>query len=264
MADYESLLYSVRDHVARVTINRVDKHNALSPQVMMELRAAFGAARIDREVRVVVLTGAGERAFCAGADLGAVFVGDELPSPLEMHHSRGEFADLLRDIWALGKPVIARVRGHCLAGGFGLALACDFVIASTDSNFGVPEIKRGIWPMIISTVLMHAMPPKVALELMMTGRKVPAKEADSIGILTRLTDPESLDAEVDEFATMLASKSPAIMRLGRDAFYTTLDMKRDEALSYLQAMLTVNTSAEDTAEGIQAFMEKREPVWKGR
>lgn len=264
MPDFDTLLYDSRDRIATITINRPDKHNAMSPQVMAELREAYGAAKSDDDVGVVVLTGAGERAFCAGADLGATFVGDELPSALDMHHSRGELADLFRDMWRLGKPTIAKVRGYCLAGGFGLALANDFVIASTDAKFGAPEIDRGLWPMMISTVLMRAMPPKVALELMMTGRRIDAHEADAIGFLARLADVDALDAAVADFALALAAKSPAILRLGRDAFYTTLDMGRDEALAYLQAMLSINTQSEDTAEGIAAFMEKRDPVWRGR
>ena len=264
MAEYDTLLYEARDMVATITINRPDKHNAMSPAVMADLRRAFADARADADAHVVVLTGAGERAFCAGADLGASFVGEELPSPLQMHHARGDFADLLRDIWRLGMPIIAKVRGYCLAGGFGLALACDFVMAATDAKFGVPEIDRGLWPMMISTTLTTAMPPKTALELMMTGRRLSAREADEIGFLTRLVEPEVLDGTVQEFAELLASKSPAIMRLGRDAFYATLDMDKDKGLALLQSLLTVNIQAEDAAEGIQAFLEKRDPVWRGR
>lgn len=258
------VLYAVDGAVATITINRPDRHNAMSPQVMTELRRWFAAAKDDSDVHVVVLTGAGERAFCAGADLGATFVGDELPSPLQMHHDRGHLADLFRDMWRLGKPIVARVRGYCLAGGFGLALACDFVIAADDATFGTPEIDRGLWPMMISTVLMRAMPPRVALELMMTGRRVDASEAARIGFVQPVVSVDGLDAAVDELTSVLASKSPAILRLGRDAFYATLDMDRDAALSYLQAMLSVNTTAEDTAEGIAAFVQKRPPEWKGR
>jgi enoyl-CoA hydratase/carnithine racemase len=264
MGEFKTLLYDVNERVATVTINRPDRHNAMSPEVMSELRQALAFVKADDTVHVLVVTGAGERAFCAGADLGTTFVGDDIPSPLAMHHERGHLADLFRDIWRLGKPVIARVRGYCLAGGFGLALACDFVVATSTSTFGVPEIDRGLWPFMISTVLMRAMPPKVALELMMTGRRVSAEEGKEIGFVHRVVPAEGLDAAVADLAGTLAAKSPAIMRLGRDAFYATLDMSREDALSYLQAMLTVNTLSEDTAEGVSAFLEKREPRWTGR
>ncbi|MCC7076495.1 MAG: enoyl-CoA hydratase/isomerase family protein [Acidimicrobiia bacterium] len=264
MSEFETLLYDVTDHVATVTINRPERHNAMSPEVMAELRQALAFARSDGSVHVVVLTGAGDRAFCAGADLGTSFVGDAVPPPLEMHHSRGHLADLFRDIWHLGKPVIARVKGYCLAGGFGLALACDFVVATNTSTFGVPEIDRGLWPFMISTVLVRAMQPKTALELMMTGRRVSAEEGRDLGFVQRVVPVDGLDAAVAELAGTLASKSPAILRLGRDAFYATLDMSREDALHYLQAMLTVNILAEDTAEGVAAFLEKREPRWTGR
>ncbi|MBX7158741.1 MAG: enoyl-CoA hydratase/isomerase family protein [Acidimicrobiia bacterium] len=264
MSELETVLYDVAGRVATVTINRPERHNAMSPQVMAELREAFATAKADPGVGAVVLTGAGDKAFCAGADLGASFVGDELPGPLDLHHARGHLADLFRDMWRLGKPVVARVQGYCLAGGMGLALACDFVMASERATFGVPEIDRGLWPMMISVVLMDAMAPKTALELMMTGRRVSAAEAARIGFVRSVSEPEALDADVAEFVGILASKSPAILRLGRDAYYATRDMPRDAALAYLQAMLSVNTSAEDAAEGIAAFMQKRDPVWKGR
>jgi enoyl-CoA hydratase/carnithine racemase len=264
MSTYETLLYDVGDGIATITINRPEKRNAMSPQVMAELRAAFAAAKADMGARVVVLTGAGDRAFCAGADLAQSFTGDDLPSPSQLHHSRGELADLFRDMWRLGKPIIAKVRGYALAGGCGLALACDFVIAAEDAVFGVPEIDRGLWPMMISVVLVRAMPPKTALELMMTGRRVDAEEAARIGFVRRVVPVAELDTSVVDFARQLAAKSPSVLRLGRDAFYATWDMSRDEALDYLQAMLTVNVQLEDAIEGVTAFVQKRDPVWRGR
>jgi len=264
MAEQQTVLYEVANRIATITINRPERHNAMSPEVMAQLRQAFASAKADRDVGVVVLAGAGDKAFCAGADLGTSFVGDELPGPLDLHHDRGHLADLFRDMWRLGKPIIARVQGYCLAGGMGLALACDFVMASEHATFGVPEIDRGLWPMMISVVLMRSMPQRTALELMMTGRRVAAREAAEIGFVRSVSTPDALDAAVAEFAALLASKSPAVLRLGRDAFYATLDMGRDDALNYLQAMLSVNTTAEDAAEGISAFLQKREPQWRGR
>src|SRR5204863_2723497 len=137
----------------------------------------------------------------------------------EVHAARGELARLFRDMWELGKPTIARVRGYALAGGFGLALANDFVIAADDAQFGTPEINVGLWPYMITVPLVRSMPPKKVLELMLTGRRVDAAEAERIGFVNRVVPVDQLDAAVDELAASLASKSPAIVKLGRDSFY---------------------------------------------
>lgn len=232
----------------------------MSFTVMNELGEAFALARRDDDVRVVVLTGAGERAFCAGADLGGI--ADS--SAGGAHDARGLMPALFRSMWELGKPTIARVRGYALAGGFGLALACDLVVAADDAVFGTPEIDVGLWPFMISVPLLRAMSPKQALDLMMTGRRVDAHEALSMGFVNRVVPPAELDAAVDELASALAAKSPLIMRWGRDSFYRVLDMASDDALAYLHAMLTVTSTSEDAAEGVAAFAEKRAPRWTGR
>lgn len=255
------LLVDVRDGVATLTINRPERRNALSWGVISGLREVVRAARDDPAVRVVVITGAGDRAFCAGADLGGMR-GDE--SYAEVHDGRGELARLFLDMYGLGKPTIAKVRGYCLAGGFGLALACDLVVASDDAQFGTPEINVGLWPYMITVPLTRSMAPKRALDLMMTGRRVDAAEADRLGFLSRLVPVGELDAEVDELASALASKSAAVMRLGRDSFYSVLGRPPADALAQLHPLLTVNTSLEDAAEGIAAFLEKRDPAWRDR
>ena len=256
-----ALLYKVDGHVARLTINRPERRNAMSWDVITGLRDATRKAREDEDVRVVVLTGAGDRAFCAGADLTGMS-GDA--GFAKTHDARGELARLFLDFWSLGKPTIARVRGYALAGGFGLALSCDFVVASDDAQFGTPEINVGLWPYMITVPLMRSMPPKKALELMLTGRRVSAEEAERIGFVNKVVSVDELDAATDELAAELASKSPAIVKLGRDSFYNVWDMSAAEALAYLHPMLTVTTMTEDAAEGIAAFAEKRKPEWKGR
>jgi enoyl-CoA hydratase/carnithine racemase len=257
----DEVLYGVADHVARITINRPERRNALSWTVMTELRRRFAEAKADPDVRVVVLTGAGDKAFCAGADLTGMAEG---ASYVELHHARGELAHLFREMYALGKPTIARVRGYALAGGFGVALACDLVVAADDAQFGTPEINVGLWPHMITVPLMRSMPPKQALELMMTGRRVDANEAERVGFVTRVVPVADLDRAVDELAATLAAKSPAVMRLGRDAFYAVWDESADDALRLLHPMLTITAATEDAAEGIAAFAEKRAPVWRGR
>lgn len=256
---YEALLYEVGGGVARITINRPEKRNSLSWMVMGELRAALDAVRSDDNVRVVVLTGAGDRAFCAGADLSGMAAGAGFA---ELHDARGEMPKLFRQMWELGKPIIARVFGYCLAGGFGLALACDFIVAGDDSVFGTPEIDLGIWPYMITVPMRHAMAPKKALELMMTGRRVDATEAERIGFVNQVVAADALDATVDELASTLAAKPPTAMRLGRDSFYGTWDHAAAEALPLLHALLTVTASTEEAAEGLAAFAEKRPPGWR--
>ena len=257
----EQVRYEVDGPAARVTIDRPERLNALSFQVMGELAEALELAKADEAVRVGVLTGAGEKAFCAGADLGGI--GSNV-GPASMHEARGRVAGLFRQLWDLGKPTIARVRGYCLAGGFGLATACDIVIAADDAVFGTPEIDIGLWPYQISVPLLRSMPPKKVLELMMTARRVKADEAEQIGFVNRVVPVADLDAAVDQMVATLAAKSPVVMRWGRESFYRILNMAGDDALDYLHAMLTVSTLTEDAAEGLGAFAEKRKPQWTGR
>ncbi len=255
------VLYTVEGGVARLTINRPARRNALSWTVVGELRRLVAECRADPAARVLVLTGAGDRAFCAGADLGGMAAG---AGYLDLHEARGDLASLFEELWSLGKPTIARVRGFALAGGMGLALACDLVVAADDAQFGTPEIDVGLWPFMITIPLTRSMPPKKALELMMTGRRVSAEEADRIGFVTRVVPVDELDEAVDELASSLAGKSPAIMRMGREAFYAVWDQSAADALRYLHPLLTITTGTEDSAEGIAAFLEKRPPQWTGR
>ncbi|HLX89133.1 MAG TPA: enoyl-CoA hydratase-related protein [Acidimicrobiales bacterium] len=258
----DEVLYSVSDGVARVTINRPERRNAMSWTVIRDLRVSVARARADDDVHVLVLAGAGDSAFCSGADLGAM-AGDA-SGFLGTHQSRGELAGLFHDLWELGKPTVARVQGWAMAGGFGLALACDMVVASDRARFGAPEINVGLWPYMITVPLMRSMLPKQALELMLTGRVVDATEAERLGFVTRVVDHDELDAAVDALAATLASKSPAVMKLGRDAFYAVWDMPAGDALVHLHALLTLTAQTEDAAEGIAAFLEKRPPRWTGR
>ncbi len=159
---------------------------------------------------------------------------------------------------------MARVNGDALAGGFGLAAACDVVVAAEEARFGTPEVNVGLWPMMITAVLLRTMPRRAVLELMMTGRLIPAAEAQRLGAVSEVVPREGLDAAVDRVVAALAAKSPATLRLGRDAFYAVEDLAFEAALDYLQLGLTGVTLTEDAGEGVSAFMEKRSPAWRGR
>jgi enoyl-CoA hydratase/carnithine racemase len=233
-----------------LTINRPERRNAMTWEVIGGLREQVALAKDDPAVRVVVLAGAGDQAFCAGADLSGMIPhdpGGATDEYADHHRARGWLAELFEELWHLGKPTIARVQGWAMAGGFGLALACDMVIASEQARFGAPELNVGLWPYMVTVPMLRSMPPKKALELMLTSRVVPAGR---------------LDAEVAELAAVLASKPPGVMRMGRESFYAVLDSAATEALPYLHAMLTVTSQTAEAAEGIAAFHEKRPPGWQ--
>jgi enoyl-CoA hydratase len=254
--------YELRGASARLTIDREDRRNALSDDVIEGLLNGLERASDDQAVRVVVLTGAGDRAFSAGGDLA----GNLGPSEgrVQSHDRRGYVAGLLTAIVAHPQPVIARVNGIALAGGFGLMLACDLVVAADDVEVGTPEINVGLWPYMISAVVARNVPRKVMTELMMTGRRYSAAEAERWGMVNRVVPRADLDGTVDQLVEELASKSPLILRLGKESLFRSQDMPFAEALAYLQAMLTVNLESEDVTEGVSAFLEKRRPEWKGR
>lgn len=172
--------YEVGSGVATLTINQPERRNPMSTDTMSALAHHAGAAIADPDVRVLVFTGAGDKAFSAGGDLSGGFVDD----PIGLHRQRGVLADLFRTIWRGGKPTIARVNGHALAGGFGLAVACDITICVEDAKLGVPEIDVGLWPMMITAALTRCMPEKAALELMMTGRIISPAEGLRLGAVS--------------------------------------------------------------------------------
>lgn len=246
--------------IMRLTLDRPHVHNALSWALVRELRAALARARADPAVHVVVLAGAGERAFCTGADLGDM-VGES--GVVAAHEDRGELGLLFQDLWDLGKPTVARVQGYALAGGFGLAMACDLVVAGERAVFGAPEVDVGLWPFMITVPLLRSMAPKVALELMLTGRRVSALEASRLGFVSQVVAHERLDDALGALAASLAAKPPLAVRLGRSAFYRALDLASSDALAFLQAQLALVASTDDAAEGIAAFKARRSAQWVG-
>jgi enoyl-CoA hydratase len=257
----EKVLYDVADGVATITLNDPDTRNALSPELLGGLIAAFESARDASEVRCVVLASSHEKTFSSGANLGG-FAGDE--SLVHKHFGSERFVGLFKLIGELGKPSVCAVRGHVLAGALGIALACDLILASEQATFGTPEINVGTFPFMIMALIYRNVPRKKANELLLLGERWSAQEALEAGIVNRVVPDAELDALVADWASRLAGRSPVIMRLGKEAMRRQLDMPLDDALDYLRAQLTLAMSTEDIVEGVSAFFEKREPQWTGR
>lgn len=257
----EEILTDIDGKVATVTINRPNRRNALSGAVVGGLTETFRELSDNDDITVVVLTGAGDKAFCAGGDLMDQQMGG---GALAMHEDRGGFAEMLLAMNQCAKPLIARVNGHALGGGFGLMLNCDIAVGSTNASFGTPEIKVGLFPMMIMAVIQRNIGRKKAMEMMLTGKRLSADEAVDYGIINYAVEPDELDDKVAELAERVAGFSPAILKLGRRAFYKTQDMSFEQALRTLHNELTINTLTEDAAEGIMAFIGKRDPEWKGK
>lgn len=254
------LRYETSGPRAVLTIDDPERRNPISNDVMRALLDGVRRAEADPVVRVVVLTGAGDRAFSAGGDLGGGFVDD----PLATHGEREALADLFRSMQRCPKPIIARVNGHALAGGFGLAAACDIVVAVEHATFGTPEIAVGLWPMMITAVLQRLAPERAILDLMLTGRRIEAAEAMRLGVVSRVVAADRLDIVVDEIVDDLVAKSPSVLALGKTAFYAVRDLPLDAALDHLHVGLTAVALCEDAREGMAAFLEKRSPTWSGR
>ena len=255
------VLYEARDRVAYITINRPDRRNAINPDVVDGISEALRAAEADGDIRSIVLTGAGDKAFCAGGDLG----GSSMEGgKVSEHFRRSEVGALFEEMRKSRLPIVARVNGHALAGGFGLMLACDLVVAVDDAEMGTPEVNIGLWPFMISAIIQRDVPRKVALELMLTGSRMPAAEGERWGFVNRVVGRDALDKAVDETLAALGEKSPLILSLGKRSFYRAEDMSFAEAIEYLAGMLTVCLESEDTIEGVTAFLQKRAPEWKGR
>ena len=255
------VLQDCQDGVATLTLNRPERRNALSPGLLDALIEALQSVKVDPEVKVVVITGAGDKAFCAGGDLG----GQQMKGGfIGLHEGRKGFVDLFHTLFELGKPTIARVNGTCLGGGIGLMLGCDLVVASEDATFGTPEIKVGLFPMMIMALIFRNIGRKRAMEMILTGERMDAQEAHRIGLINRIAPAAELDAAVDKLASRVGSFSPAVLKLGRDAIYRTMDMNISDSLDFLRSQLTLNTMLEDAMVGIRAFLTKTEPEWKGR
>jgi len=251
------LLYQVDNRVATLTINREKQRNSLTPQVIAQFMGYLDRAEADEQVRAVLVTGAGDKAFCSGADLGGAATQDGKAS-------FGRYADLLKRMAAYPKPTVARINGYCLAGGMGFMLACDIVVARETAKFGTPEVNVGLFPMMIGALIFRNVLRKKGMEMVLLGEKITAREALFMGLVTRVVPFDKLDETVDQIMGVLTAKSPIGLRLGKEAFHHMTDMPLNESVDYLCGKLAEVVSTEDAIEGITAFMEKRQPEFKGR
>jgi len=249
-------------HVCRITINRPERRNALNVQVVTELVSAFQAAEADDNCRVIVLTGAGDRAFCAGGDLkagkdGGPFTGD-ISRP-------GHFVVRLFTLMEnCTKPIIGRINGHAMGGGAGLVCACDIAVMASTAKIATPEVKIGLFPMMIVPQMMRVIPRRRLLEMYITGEPWSAEQALEYGIVNYVTEPDALDAKVDELTGQIAARSPSAVRLGKYSYHAMQDMTIDQQFRFAETMLPSIAMTEDAKEGFSAFIEKRAPQWTGK
>ena len=255
----DDLLYAVKDSTAFLTINRESRRNAISQEMITSLLAHLDHVDGDPDIRAVCITGSGEKAFCSGADLAVTLTNEQ-----DRLRGAKNYATLLKTMSRFGKPLVARVNGPCLAGGLGLMLSCDIIIARDDAYFCTPEANVGIFPMMVGALLYQNVSRKKAVEMVLTGRKVPAPEAEAMGLITRAVDPAALDKTIGETLDLLTSKSPIGTRIGKHAFRTMMDMEFDHAVDYLCEALGKVIATEDAMEGMRAFMEKRKPRFQGK
>jgi methylglutaconyl-CoA hydratase len=260
MTDTDSVILEKRGQAYWITINRPEKRNALNAGVIAGIAKGYRAAHDDSDVRVIVLTGAGDKAFCAGADLqnsGAAFA-------MDFSKPNADYADLLRLSQNATKPAIARVGGVCMAGGMGLLCMTDMAVASEHVIFGLPEVKVGVFPMQVLSLLQSIVPPRLVSEWALTGEPFDAKQALAAGLLNYIVPSTELDAKVEWLIGRLVDKSPTAIRRGKYAMRAIASMSFDESIAYTESQIAILAMTEDAKEGLKAFSEKRKPVWPGK
>ncbi len=257
----ETILTELKGGVGTLTLNRPDVRNALNPAMIREIHEALHAFDQEADARVVLIRGAGDRAFCAGADLKAV-AGHA--SPLEAREHFGGIAKILELMARMRKPIIAQVHGYALAGGCGLAAGCDLVVASEDAVFGLPEIKVGLLPLIVMAPIVRSVGRKRGLLMVLSGEQITARDAWEMGLVSLLVPRELLETKARELAEKLAGYSPSALALAKEGFMTIQDMEYGKSLHYLRKLSALVALSDDAKEGIAAFFEKRPPRWTGR
>ena len=247
--------------MATITLDDPETRNSLSPQLLAELIEALRRCREDDAARCLVLASSHAKVFSSGANLGAF--GTDAPIT-ERHAGPMHLIEVFKDLGELGKPSLVAANGHVLAGSLGIAMACDLIVAREGATFGTPEINVGLFPFMIMALIYRNVPRKKTNEMLLLGERLSAEEAREAGIVNRVVPAEEFDEAVRDWAAKLAAKSPVVMKLGKDAMYRQMDMPFEDALDHLRSQLSLSFTTEDIQEGVEAFFEKRDPVWKGR
>lgn len=256
MAD--ELLTEKRKDVLWLTLNRPEVHNAMNAAMTDALTDAIRAASGDGGLRTVVITAAGDRSFCSGADLkesaGGMFLSRNGTNPI---------ADVMRAIESCDKPVIARINGRVLAGGLGLIAACDLAYAADHAEFGLPEVRVGLFPAMVAAKLLSKMPLSGLQEMAYLGQPVSAAEAQRLGLVNRAVPSVELDGVIEDVVSRLRQNAPGAIAAGKAALLAMRDIPSSEQLAFAEGVIATISSGEEAREGRKAFAEKRPPNWAG-
>jgi len=259
-AGTDTVLAEVRDNALWLTINRENVRNALNDEVLDALARHFDEAESNKALRAIVVTGAGDRVFCAGGDLKS----DSATFEFDYSRPSTSYADLMRAAHRTNLPTLARVNGHCLAGGMGLLSICDLAVATEGALFGLPEVKIGMFPMQVAAALRRILPARVFAELCYCGENISAAQALDFGLLNYVVPAEALDDKVSSLLARISSNSPTAIRRGKYALRATLDMTLEQSLAYMETQLGTLSLTKDSSEGLASFNDKRRPNWSGR
>ena len=257
----ENLLVERRGDVLWLTLNRPDAHNALDRSLTGRLTAAFEEAGADESLRAVVLTGAGDRTFCAGADLKEGLGGDRERSPFSSGDGGNPLVSLYAAMRRCHEPIIGRVNGSAFGGGLGLVAACDLVYAADHARFGTPEVKVGVFPLMITTYLIRQLPRRRYWEMAFLGEPLGAAEAERYHLVNRAVPAADLDDRIAGVLERLRAASPTALRVGKAALEAMQDMTVDQTLAYAQLLIEKLAASDDAREGMAAFAERRSPRW---
>jgi enoyl-CoA hydratase/carnithine racemase len=259
MTDYQEIKFRVEDGIGFITLNRPEKRNALSQTLMAEMIDLLKAIKADPKVRAVVLRAEGT-VFSSGHDLSEMLEGDAV----FYRRIFDACTEMMEAIRGLPQPVIAQVQGMATAAGCQLVATCDLAVASLAARFATPGVRIGLFCHTPQVPLSRALPPKKALEMLLTGRPVSAEEAERMGLVNKVVPPECLEEEALALARHIAQASPLTLALGKKSFYRQLELDEHGAYDYAKEMMALNALTEDAREGISAFLNKRTPRWKGK